>query len=469
MRTNSTTGVAPRTFAPVVLGLMLAVGTSVPAHADSARSEQWHLDVMKADEMWQSSTGKGVTVAVIDTGVDTSNPDLAGRILEGLDLETKMPGDEHVDYKGHGTGMAGLISGTGRALGGNGAFGLAPGVKILPIRMPKAGQAANRAAGDARFNESLTKAIKYAVDHDAKVINVSLGVSTGSDELSGAVKYALDKGALVFAAVGNTGDGSNVVEYPAGTPGVIGVGAVGRDLQKTEESQYGSQVDISAPGEEMIHACGGETGFCESHGTSDASAIASASAALIWSKYPDWTNNQVLRVMLNTAGGPINGDERTDYIGYGIVRPRIALKTPGDPGPADEYPLPDLAAAASPTPSAEPPKAAGGAEESDASDKPAAAAPAADDESGGSSTGLWIGVGVGAAVLVGAAASFAAVRSRRRKAVAVAPPPYAGQQAPSPYPHQQTQSPYPPYGTPGAQDPHSPYADPPSQGGGPTR
>ncbi|MGW1812641.1 type VII secretion-associated serine protease mycosin [Streptomyces sp. NPDC002125] len=449
MRTNSTTGSSRRSVVPVVLGLLLAVGASTPAFADSARSEQWHLDAMKAEEMWKTSTGEGVTVAVIDSGVDATNPDLAGRVLEGLNLEKDLPGDELEDYSGHGTGMAGLISGTGQALGGNGAFGLAPGAKILPIRMPKAGGAANQAAGDKRFNENLPKAIKYAVDHDAKVINVSLGVTTGSQNLNEAVEYALTKGALIFASTGNSGDGSNLVEYPAGTPGVVGVGAVGQDLQRTDESQYGPQVDLTAPGEEMIHACGGETGFCESHGTSDATALASASAALIWSKHPDWTNNQVLRVLLNTAGGPTTGEERADDIGYGIVRPRIALTTPGDPGPADEYPLPDLAAAASPAPSAEPSKAAGGAE---TGDEPAAAAPAADDEGGNAA--LWIGLGVGAVVVIGAVAAI--IRSRRRTAPPAAP-------TAAPYAYQPPQQPQPPhrpaYGPP--QGSNGPYGGPP--------
>ncbi|MCX5412223.1 type VII secretion-associated serine protease mycosin [Streptomyces sp. NBC_00059] len=445
MRTSSTTGSSRRSVVPVVLGLLLAVGASTPAFADSARSEQWHLDAMKAEEMWKTSTGEGVTVAVIDSGVDATNPDLTGRVLEGLNLEKDLPGDELEDYSGHGTGMAGLISGTGRALGGNGAFGLAPGAKILPIRMPKAGGAANQAAGDKRFNENLPKAIKYAVDHDAKVINVSLGVTTGSQNLNEAVAYALTRGALIFASAGNSGDGSNLVEYPAGTPGVVGVGAVGQDLQRTDESQYGPQVDLSAPGEEMIHACGGETGFCESHGTSDATALASASAALIWSKHPDWTNNQVLRVLLNTAGGPTTGEERADDIGYGIVRPRIALTTPGDPGPADEYPLPDLAAAASPAPSAEPSKAAAGAE---TGDEPAAAAPAADEEGGNAA--LWVGLGIGAVVVIGVVAAI--IRARRRTAPPAAP-------TATPYAYQPPQPPHPAYGPP--QGPNGPYGGPP--------
>ncbi|MFI8005341.1 type VII secretion-associated serine protease mycosin [Streptomyces sp. NPDC086010] len=455
MPTISPGDIARRIVVSVSLGLLLGGGISTPAYADSARSEQWHLDAMKAEDMWRTSTGEGITVAVVDSGVDATNPDLTGRVLHGLNLENGLPGDELDDYSGHGTGMAGLISGTGRALGGNGAFGLAPGAKILPIRMPKGGGGVTQAVGEKRFAANLSKAIRYAVDHDARVINVSLGSTAGSDELNEAVTYALTQGSLIFAAVGNTGDAANLVEYPAGTPGVVGVGAIGRDLQKTDESQSGPQVDISAPGETMIHACGGETGFCESHGTSDASALASASAALIWSKHPEWTNNQILRVLLNTAGGPTTGEERADDIGYGIVRPRIALKTPGDPGPADEYPLPDLAAAATPTPSAAPSKAAGGSE---ASGKPAVAAPASDDEGG--NTGLWVGLGVGAAALVAAGVAVAVVRSRRRSAApAAAPagPPYGYQPAQGAAAQPQYPTYAPPAGAPG------PYDGPPPQ------
>ncbi|MEE1809591.1 type VII secretion-associated serine protease mycosin [Streptomyces sp. BE133] len=439
-----------------------------PVSADSVRARQWHLDVMQADQMWASSTGENVTVAVIDSGVDASTPDLRGRVLKGKDLAAGSPGDEHTDYDNHGTEMAGLIAGTGNSGGGGGAFGLAPSSKILPIRVRDNFGRVNGATGDENFNDDVSAGIRFAADNGAKVINISLGNNVGSQRLTDAVKYALGRGSLVFAAAGNSADEGNAIEYPAGTPGVVGVGAVGKDLRRSKFSQYGPQVDLSAPGVDMVHTCSGGTQLCKSSGTSDATAIASASAALIWSKHPDWTNNQVLRVMLNTAGGPISGDERTDYIGYGIVRPRIALKTPGDPGPADEYPLPDLAAAESPAPAAEPSKAGSSSEESGKS-----AAVASADEGGGN-TGLWLGVGVGAAMLAGAAVAFAAVRSRRRKAAASAPPPYAHQQPHSPYPYQQhqSQSPqplYPPYTPPpGGPGTNSPYTSPPNQGG-PTR
>ncbi|WP_267243156.1 type VII secretion-associated serine protease mycosin [Streptomyces sp. PR69] len=413
-----------RAVVSAVLGLLLAGIAATPAHAESIRSRQWHLDAMGAEEIWKISTGKGVTVAVIDSGVDPTNPDLQGQVLKGKDLAPESPGDEHTDYNGHGTSMAGLIAGTGARNGGNGAFGLAPGVKILPIRKPDAGWDANREPYIEKFNRSIPEAIRYAADEDAKVINISLGSLRGSQQLTDAVRYALDKGSLIFSAAGN--DGDNSITYPAATPGVVGVGALDQNLNKTKESQYGPQVDLSAPGWDMVHACGGKTGLCKSSGTSDATAIASAAAALIWSKHPEWTNNQVLRVMLNTVSGPTSGSKRNDHIGYGAVRPLRALQEPGDPGPADEYPLPDLAAAQSPSPAPDASKPAAGAQPDGSKSEAAAPTAGGGDDS---STGLWLGLGIGAAALIGAAIGFSAIRSRRRAQTvpAVAHNPYQRQ------------------------------------------
>ncbi|MFB6862507.1 type VII secretion-associated serine protease mycosin [Streptomyces virginiae] len=380
-----------------LVGLLLAGVAATPAHADTIRSQQWHLDAMKADEIWKTTTGKGITVAVIDTGVDRI-PELEGQVLPGAVFPTgDAPGDKNNDYDGHGTGISAMIAATGKHPSGDGAYGLAPGVKILPIRVPD--------VMDGAKAPSKVAAIRYAADSDAKIINISQAIGGKPEDdrdRADAVKYALSKGKLIFAGVGNYGDSTNEVLYPAATPGVVGIGAVDSKGVPTKESQHGPQVDLVAPGLDVITACKGKTGVCKTHGTSDATALASASAALLWSVHPEWTNNQVLRVLLNTAGKPSEGFQRNDYVGYGAVRPRVALQTPGDPGPADVYPLPDLAASQA---GAKSPSAA-------ASAAPSPAPQAAEEAKGGSSL-LWVGLGLGACVLIGGAVTAVVVRRNR--------------------------------------------------------
>ncbi|OKJ69756.1 serine protease [Streptomyces sp. CB02261] len=408
MSTSSTRRSRARVTASAALGMLLVGIASVPAHAAGVRDRQWHLDAMGAEEIWQLSTGKGVTVAVIDSGVEDTHPDLRGQVLDGKDLAPEAEGDEHTDVEGHGTGMAGVIAGTGKANGGAGAFGLAPGVKILPVRLPAPDQDRSMADADKQFNKLAPEAIRFAVDAGAKVINISQGARSGSQELTDAVKYALDKGALVFASVGNTGDKSNIVEYPGATPGVVGVGASDDKGKRIPMSQHGDQVDIVAPGKDIVAACD-DGGVCKSTGTSDATALASAAAALLWSKHPDWTNNQVLKVMLNTVAKPVGGDKRSDFVGYGAIRPLRTLKTPGDPGPADVRPIDDLTEPATATPSgpaSAPPTDPGPVE-------PSSAAPGSVASEEGGNTGLWIGLGIGAAVLIAAGVAVPVLRSRR--------------------------------------------------------
>ncbi|MFD3939953.1 type VII secretion-associated serine protease mycosin [Streptomyces sp. NPDC058611] len=391
-----------RKVTSALVGLLLAGVAATPAHADTIRSQQWHLDAMKADDMWKISTGKGITVAVIDTGVDRI-PELEGQVLPGAVFPAgDAPGDKDNDYNGHGTTMAALIAATGKHPTGDGGYGLAPGTKILPLRVPDMLEGAR--------TPSMVAAIRYAADSDAKIINISMAIGTEPEEdreRADAVKYALSKGKLIFAGVGNNGDAGNKTLYPAATPGVVGVGAVAADGKATAESQHGPQVDLSAPGIDIMTACKGKTGLCKTHGTSDATALASASAALLWAAHPDWTNNQVLRVLLNTAGKPTDGAERNDYVGYGVVRPRIALPTPGDPGPADVFPLPDLvaadAAAKSPAPGA-------------SADGKAAEAPAPRAEAAGKGGSLlpWLGIGLGACLLIGGAVTAVVVRRTNR-------------------------------------------------------
>jgi type VII secretion-associated serine protease mycosin len=395
------------------------------AQAQTIQDREWFLDAMQARQMWQVSTGKGVTVAVIDDGVDATAPELKGQLLPGKDYVGG--GDGWQDADGHGTAMAMLIAGNGAS--GSGVMGLAPGVRILPLGVVPQG-----ANNPARAAQNIAEAIRYATDHGAKVLNISLAIRTSESSaqdrapLEPAIKYALSHGSLVFAGAGNDGDKGNPVAYPAATPGAVGVSAVDQSWTVTKFSTYGPQIALSAPGKDMPGRCskslGSQQGYCSGSGTSEATAIASASAALIWAKHPDWTNNQVLRVMINTAGKPKTGKIPSIYGGYGAVRPRVALlESPGDPGPANVNPLFPNLFANSPSPSAS------------KSSTPVARSRTAAAKASNGNPLLWTGLGIGGLAVAGLAA---VVVVRRRKSVHRLPtiPPqlgsYPGQMPPPP-------------------------------------
>ncbi|MFJ3220105.1 type VII secretion-associated serine protease mycosin [Kitasatospora sp. NPDC086801] len=366
-----------RMFAAALLAAGAVVGpVAVPAAADgSIREKQWHLDAMHASEMWKVSKGQGVTVAVVDGGFKLDHPDLAGQFLPGKDFSGSSGGvGSYGD--GHGTEMASLIAGTGISVEGTGAYGLAPGAKILPLKINNGSVGA---ATSADFLDQIGQAVNYALDQGAKVINISQGMAaarTSPDDvakLNRILAAARAKGALVVASVGNEAQSGNPVSYPGGLPNVVGVGAVDHDVVATAESEQGPQVILAAPGMDIVAACVADTGYCKSHGTSDAAALVSASAALVWAVHKDWTANQILRVLISTTGKPTDGSVRNNDVGYGVVRPRIALTDPGDPGPADVSPVPaaETAPAASPSASASP--------SATASPAPSSAAPSPSD------------------------------------------------------------------------------------------
>ncbi|MFB7378130.1 type VII secretion-associated serine protease mycosin [Kitasatospora purpeofusca] len=417
------TNVRARGFAAVMVAAGIVAGPTVgPAVAvDSIREQQWHLDTMKAPEIWQTSKGQGITVAVVDGGFRLDHPDLVGQLLPGKDL-SGLPGGIGVDKSGHGTGIAGLIAGSGKGLGGKGAYGLAPDAKVLPIKININDDPAQPIDASG-YLKQVSQGITYAADQGAKVINVSSvagssGVSAGDvAELEKSVKYANGKGSLVVAGAGNSGQEGNPSLYPAALPSIIAVAAADRAGTATDESEHGPQIDIAAPGVDIYTSCVAESGYCKKHGTSDATALVSASAALVWAVHPDWAPNQIARVLIGTAGKPKDGTNRTDFIGYGIVRPRVALTTPGDPGPADVSPLVEPSADATPstpTPTATTPVVSQSPAAQPAPTPPpsASAAPAAEQKDEGSSLVLVAAV-AGGLVLV---AAVVVVVLRRRRA-----------------------------------------------------
>ncbi|WNO77115.1 S8 family serine peptidase [Streptomyces sp. AM8-1-1] len=358
---------------------------------------------MRASDIWRKSTGKGISVAVIDGGVNPSTPSLKGQVVKGIDV-AGISGDETDDYDGHGTTMAELIAGTGK---GGGIQGLAPGAKILPIRTLIA-EMRDKEAPDRLH--TLDKAIRAAADSDAQIINVSLGQDGWDDDTREAVQYAAKKGKVMFSSVGNEAKGLNYVDYPAAYPDVVGVAATNSEGRVASFSEHGDEVHLAAPGVKIPSWCDESfKRYCVSQGTSQASAIASASAALIWSAHPDWTANQVLRVMFESAG---RGDDWkpgtvSNYLGHGIVRPNAAINRGiGKPGDPNLSPLTNEKTGGSTAPSApassQPPKPKPGSD--------ATVAGSSKSTSDGGQLGLIIGIGAAVVIAVGA---FAVVRKRR--------------------------------------------------------
>ncbi|MFE7588062.1 S8 family serine peptidase [Kitasatospora sp. NPDC057512] len=429
-----------RAAAAALLAAGIVVGpVAAPAVAeDTIRQQQWHLEAMHAPEMWKVTKGQGITVAVIDSGFKLDHPDLEGQFLPGQDFSGSSGGvGSFAD--GHGTSISSLIAGTGKGNSGTGALGVSPGVKILPLKI-NSGKVGSLVSTD--FLDQIGQAVNYAVDQGAKVINISQGIDAVTAypadvaKLNGIIAVARGKGVLVFASAGNEAEKGNPVEYPGALPGVVGVGASDRNGTVTAESERGPQVVFVAPGMDMISACTSSTGYCKSHGTSDSSAVVSASAALVWAAHPDWTGNQVLRVLINTAGKPNDGSSRNDIVGYGAVRPRIALTDPGDPGPTNVSPLPigTPAPSGAPSPSASAP-AAGSAvpvpveTPTDVAAGAPSAQPKAEASSGSSSALPMVG-GVAAGLVLVAGVVFSVVRRRRSAAqpAAAQVPPVPSQQ-----------------------------------------
>ncbi|MEV8229416.1 S8 family serine peptidase [Streptomyces sp. NPDC079167] len=378
-------------------------GIASAAFAVDARSKQWYLEPMHAEEMRKATTGDGIKVAVIDSGVNPRTPSLKGQVLKGFDA-TGTSGDEHDDYNGHGTTMAELIAGTGR---GGGLEGLAPGAKIIPIRITD-----TKLQNDNSVNpHDISDAIRAAADSDANIISMSFASDFARGEEREAIEYADSKGKLFFAGVGNNGKQGNKEQYPAAYLQVVGVAATDSSGRASSYSQHGESVDIAAPGDGIPTWCDSQfQNYCETEGgTSQATAITSAAAALVWSAHPEWTANQVLNVLFDTAGrGDMEKGKLSNYIGHGIIRPAVnILKGKGTPGDPDISPLTNEKTSGPPTASASASPQPGKNDKAE----DAAMAGTSTQKSDESQLGLILGGVV--VVLVLGGGSFALVRKRR--------------------------------------------------------
>ncbi|MFC9233837.1 type VII secretion-associated serine protease mycosin [Streptomyces decoyicus] len=327
----------------VLASAALAVLPAVPAQADALRAQEWALQAVHAQQAWRTTKGEGITVAVLDTGVDANHPDLAGQVLPEQDLVGFGAGSGDEAWARHGTGMASIIAGHGHDAGReDGVLGLAPAARILPVRVILEDSDPQRERARSEKAGALADGIRWAADHGADVINMSLGDDSESahpePREDAAIQYALGKGIPVVASAGNGGQKGNHVSYPAAYPGVIAATAVTHLGGRARFSTRHWYATVSAPGFDIVMA-DTDDGYLSGWGTSPAAAFVSGAIALIRSAHPDLSPAQIRRLLTSTAQDSPDGGRDDDY-GAGLIDPAAALNAAADLKPAPQKPAP---------------------------------------------------------------------------------------------------------------------------------
>lgn len=323
------TAVIGRVAAATAAGVLAAVAVPLPAgvaRADEVRDAQWHVAQLDLVTAHGITRGEGVTVAVVDSGVDATHRDLQGALLPGVDLADPDNRNAWTPEE-HGTLVAGVIGGRGHGPGrADGVLGVAPGARILPIRV---------ATGDDPASaERVGDAIRRAAAEGAGVISISLSAEH-SEVDERAVAAARRADAVVVAAAGNRPDAEGVT-FPASLPTVVAVGGIGRDGGVADFSVTGPEIALTAPGDEIVTTSPGDE-YAVASGTSLAAPMVAGVAALVRSRFPELTADEVIHRLVATAAdsGPLGRDEQ---YGYGVVDPAAALtaEVPAMPPVANE-------------------------------------------------------------------------------------------------------------------------------------
>ena len=326
--------------AVVVPALIVPALWPAAAAADGIRdSQQWVLQMLNVQPAWAVTQGAGVTVAVIDSGVDPAVSDLYGSVTTGPDYTGVHTSPANPNWGVHGTWMASLIAGHGHGPGGDsGITGVAPGARILSIRViPDRADPNYRKyehEQETLIQQSLADGIDYAVGHGAKVISMSIGYGAPSGTVREALLKAYQAGVVVVASAGNSGDqtgsgdnGQAPESYPADYPGVISVGAVYEDGAVANFSSDNLSVKVAAPGVK-VPAQGRDGAYWLVSGTSPACALVAGVAALIKSRYPDLEPDLVARAMISTTTDR-PADRYDSQVGFGVVNAGAALAEAG--------------------------------------------------------------------------------------------------------------------------------------------
>jgi len=288
---------------------------------------QWNMPQISAESGWDITTGSSsITIAIVDTGVDTGHPDLSAKIVAGYDFvnDDSNPADD----EGHGTHVAGIAAASSN--NGEGVAGVSWGARIMPVKVLDA-------TGSGPLSD-VASGIIWAADHGAQVINLSLGGSSGSSTLEDAIDYAYNKGVLVIAAAGNSYDSGNPTIYPAAYDHVLAVGATGDKDERADYSSTGHFVDVVAPGgnpadnddtnpDHWITSTYWRSSgysYAQIAGTSQAAPHVAGLAALMLSVNSSLTNDKVEQIIETTAVD-LGTAGRDDIYGYGRIDVAAAL------------------------------------------------------------------------------------------------------------------------------------------------
>ncbi|HEU4807989.1 MAG TPA: S8 family serine peptidase [Homoserinimonas sp.] len=302
-----------------ILASVLVVAS--PAAADSIRDRQYWLNQYGISQAWNTTRGAGVTVAVIDTGIDGSHPDLTGQVIAGTDVSGVGAANGQTpvgDSSEHGTMVASLLAGHGHGSGA-GVIGVAPEAKLLAVSM-------GFGAGTVSSDDQIATAVRWAVDNGADVINMSLTRNTleWPESWDDAFLYAMQHDVVIVAAAGNRGSGTTQVGAPATMPGVLTVAGVDRNGSASfDASSQGITISVAAPSEELVGALPGG-GYAQWNGTSGATPLVAGLVALVRSAHPELDAGNVINRITATAT-QVGSEEVSPIYGSGRINAAAAV------------------------------------------------------------------------------------------------------------------------------------------------
>lgn len=296
--------------------LDMAVNISATVN-DPSFGSSWALSKIQAPSAWDNANGSGITIAILDTGVDGTHPDLAANMVPGWNFFDNNA--DTADVYGHGTMVAGTAAMVGN--NGSGSAGVSWGAKIMPVRIS--------APDGTAYLSTVAQAINWAADNGAKVANISFGGLSGSATIQSAAQYMRSKGGVVVVAAGNSGG----LEAIAANDAMLSVSATDSSDLRTSFSSYGDYVDLAAPGIDIFATARGGS-YASVAGTSFSSPVVAGTVALMLSVNNKLTPADVDRIIKSTAVdlGTVGFDQ---YYGFGRVNAAAAVASAKSPGVID--------------------------------------------------------------------------------------------------------------------------------------